>query len=728
MSYPTSGGKELIWVSHQQAFSSTHEKSLAQQLKTGHCSLAHQHSSSNSLHGGGVRDGGGARLSRHLVVFAVLISGAALQHLALWQSTKFPHNRVPDTGNLPHVDPPGQEHPLENESSRGASERATTGGGAAVVEGLSSQGASWPGGDVGVGEQEPSDRHRHGRDRDREAGKHRDPKPLHPATKPARAPLKELRGEATKAGHLPHNQFLRDKRVPEREESHPSHRDAHHQQDGSTEAVDALTLAVSTLEAVASPGALPSASDDSNGEALPRAEPGLPDGVQQVHSEGRLEEEAETDRASEELVLPISIQSPGGESADSASQVDELDELAWPGSVDPKQPLHREDARLRGARDHAGAGSLSKSQSTIVDSWMSSGLLNLSDSDGKMLLNETEDEVEDRRNDYKNCASKRTGGPPSLEGLPLHLPIISHRRVALTEKNLFINKENYEQMGLAPEIKHPFVLPDNMAVIKDHYKWDSCAVVGNGGSLLQDQLGADIDKHDLVFRFNQVPVVGYENEVGHKTSFRVLNALWTQRYAMGKDFMHTGFNCDLTKFDIINNKDTCIGRYDPTQRLPQEPDVTFITSRVSGFRYSALVERFYIDNRRDLTVLFLSPRVVQAARRLLTGYRVKLCKSGRGPYEGGNVPSSGFVSVFLLHNLCKNVSVYGFGKYRFDGKVAQYHYYDGLGSRKMGTSVHSWTAEQLVLEQMAREKHIRYCVPGGGVSHVPGSNCTNADW
>lgn len=132
--------------------------------------------------GGGVRDGGGARLSRHLVVFAVLISGAALQHLALWQSTKFPHNRVPDTGNLPHVDPPGQEHPLENESSRGASERATTGGGAAVVEGLSSQGASWPGGDVGVGEQEPSDRHRHGRDRDREAGKHRDPKPLHPAT------------------------------------------------------------------------------------------------------------------------------------------------------------------------------------------------------------------------------------------------------------------------------------------------------------------------------------------------------------------------------------------------------------------------------------------------------------------------------------------------------------------------------------------------------------------
>lgn len=78
-------------------------------------------------------------------------------------------------------------------------------------------------------------------------------------------------------------------------------------------------------------------------------------------------------------MLPISIQSPGGESADSASQVDELDELAWPGSVDPKQPLHREDARLRGARDHAGAGSLSKSQSTIVDSWMSSGLLNLSD-------------------------------------------------------------------------------------------------------------------------------------------------------------------------------------------------------------------------------------------------------------------------------------------------------------------------------------------------------------
>eukprot|EP00242_Pyramimonas_sp_CCMP2087_P018084 CAMPEP_0198224188 /NCGR_PEP_ID=MMETSP1445-20131203/95721_1 /TAXON_ID=36898 /ORGANISM="Pyramimonas sp., Strain CCMP2087" /LENGTH=129 /DNA_ID=CAMNT_0043903261 /DNA_START=87 /DNA_END=473 /DNA_ORIENTATION=+ len=51
----------------------------------------------------------------------------------------------------------------------------------------------------------------------------------------------------------------------------------------------------------------------------------------------------------------------------------------------------------------------------------------------------------------------------------------------------------------------------------------SCAVVGNGGSLLVHKLGAAIDRHDHVIRLNAGPTSGFEAEVGMRTSFRVVN-------------------------------------------------------------------------------------------------------------------------------------------------------------------------------------------------------------
>lgn len=58
-------------------------------------------------------------------------------------------------------------------------------------------------------------------------------------------------------------------------------------------------------------------------------------------------------------------------------------------------------------------------------------------------------------------------------------------------------------MGLAPEIKHPFVLPDNMAVIKDHYKWDSCA--GEGGGTRCQLRSVVIDIVSLAFYRYTIP-------------------------------------------------------------------------------------------------------------------------------------------------------------------------------------------------------------------------------
>merc|ERR550532_1210855 len=45
-----------------------------------------------------------------------------------------------------------------------------------------------------------------------------------------------------------------------------------------------------------------------------------------------------------------------------------------------------------------------------------------------------------------------------------------------------------------------------------------CALVGSSGRLLDHKYGAEIDKADIVMRFNYAPVQGYEQYVGSKTT------------------------------------------------------------------------------------------------------------------------------------------------------------------------------------------------------------------
>ncbi|XP_006869888.1 PREDICTED: beta-galactoside alpha-2,6-sialyltransferase 1, partial [Chrysochloris asiatica] len=64
---------------------------------------------------------------------------------------------------------------------------------------------------------------------------------------------------------------------------------------------------------------------------------------------------------------------------------------------------------------------------------------------------------------------------------------------------------------------------------REHFRtkagpWGRCAVVSSAGSLKSSQLGREIDDHDAILRFNAAPTANFQQDVGTKTTIRLINS------------------------------------------------------------------------------------------------------------------------------------------------------------------------------------------------------------
>jgi len=297
--------------------------------------------------------------------------------------------------------------------------------------------------------------------------------------------------------------------------------------------------------------------------------------------------------------------------------------------------------------------------------------------------------------------SNLSGSLPTLEGLEVH-PTSGRRPLPRAE--LFVHQGNYNKLmehyaargALLIHNNRSFPTPD-MRILR-RYNFTSCAVVGNSGSLLNSSFGTAIDSHNIVLRINQAPPGldnnRYKRHVGLRTTFRLINTRWTGKYG--------------------------ITYYVDEGRLPLEQSVTVIVTRARPHLYDSFVQTLK-KARSDVSVLYLSSRVVGAAHRLLTGYRGRLNSSGVGPFEGGDTPSSGFLAVYLMMQACKSVTVYGFGLDDESGKAQEYHYFHVFSpkhSKKKNSMnpTHSFNTERAVLRALSQQGHLTLCgyAPGGG--------------
>lgn len=225
----------------------------------------------------------------------------------------------------------------------------------------------------------------------------------------------------------------------------------------------------------------------------------------------------------------------------------------------------------------------------------------------------------------------------------------------------------------------------------------------NNNNYDNNNIGQTIDSHDVVFRVNQGPVGGqYEEKVGAKTDFRVLNNAWADKY--GQESM-------------LGEK----------LREAVETDETVISTRASAERFYALAKQF----RRHKRGVELHPpwmasdRVQSDVRKLLEKVRavktrIIVMRENESPEEverehedkkhvimhGGTTPSTGILAIFLaLASGCDIVDPYGFsfgrgGRFSGGNSMKTYHYF--ADKESFHNPTHSYALEGEILRVVKR--------------------------
>eukprot|EP00976_Prorocentrum_cordatum_P086804 1186642-Prorocentrum_minimum.AAC.1 len=201
----------------------------------------------------------------------------------------------------------------------------------------------------------------------------------------------------------------------------------------------------------------------------------------------------------------------------------------------------------------------------------------------------------------------------------------------------------------------------------------TCAIVGNSGALLYRQYGVDIDAHDVVYRFNQAPVEGYESHVGARTTLENLNSAWM------KHLLETPHSAGRWNWRKPETALVIFEMFDPASMKFKTREQIAMKDKWWKKSYERLRAR-----RPDKNVVVLSPRFMAWATALYSRLKLRFQKLGLGTYTGEK-PMSGFYAILWTLQVCDRVDLYGFTPYRDEDRAeamaTRYHYFDSAVPR-----------------------------------------------
>lgn len=112
---------------------------------------------------------------------------------------------------------------------------------------------------------------------------------------------------------------------------------------------------------------------------------------------------------------------------------------------------------------------------------------------------------------------------PSLTSLPCPQFVVWNSTLRATVRRHYLEYFD-EDSGTIVPYQFPTKLLDHLPMEEPLLAYKTCAVVGNSGITLVHAAGKEIDAHDAVFRMNLAPVRGFEEHVGSRTTFQIVNS------------------------------------------------------------------------------------------------------------------------------------------------------------------------------------------------------------
>ncbi|XP_035679818.1 alpha-2,8-sialyltransferase 8B-like [Branchiostoma floridae] len=214
-----------------------------------------------------------------------------------------------------------------------------------------------------------------------------------------------------------------------------------------------------------------------------------------------------------------------------------------------------------------------------------------------------------------------------------------------------------------------------------HYR--TCAVVGNGGILLESGCGAEIDAHEFVIRPNLPPVLKYRRDVGSRTNLTIVNGRRLTKLSRG---LQSVFGKPL---------ETAM----PWVQLFDSPGMIFSYSLI-----------FSKKRQEDMGVINTAIKMYN--KTTITAFPSTSLVDGKRAYieiagQEFDYPSTGLNAFALASTFCDRISMYGFYPMPlYQSNRVFYHYYD----KHTPSESHDFDREYAMIRQLNADGVVRHVV------------------
>eukprot|EP00927_Polykrikos_kofoidii_P052695 TRINITY_DN4660_c0_g1_i5.p1 TRINITY_DN4660_c0_g1~~TRINITY_DN4660_c0_g1_i5.p1 ORF type:complete len:481 (-),score=76.35 TRINITY_DN4660_c0_g1_i5:55-1497(-) len=190
-----------------------------------------------------------------------------------------------------------------------------------------------------------------------------------------------------------------------------------------------------------------------------------------------------------------------------------------------------------------------------------------------------------------------------------------------------------------------------------------CAVVGSSGNLLGSGLGPEIDMHDAVLRFNCAPTLGFSDDVGSKTTHRLVypEASWFggENIEMCQQLANLSAEGSNLLVQFFKSADIEFWADITAKRRPKGTGWKSVPTQLTG----------------------VPPERIATFAPSWIGYATAMADpTGKARVPTETRLSTGLVGMSIALQRCKQVNVYGFGRRDLDGQKLpkdRYKYYIG---------------------------------------------------